>query len=55
LILNGITGNFYGLNPLGPNMALVSTQRLAEKSTRDISWAVKAAKHGAENLHVPIF
>jgi hypothetical protein len=34
-------------------MALGSTQRLTEMSTRSISWHLKAAGRRADHLHVP--
>ena len=36
-------GIFHWLNPSCRTMALESTQRLTEMSTRDISWEVRAA------------
>jgi hypothetical protein len=42
-IPNGVSGIFHLHNHFGRAMALVSTQPLKEKSTRNISWGVKAA------------
>jgi hypothetical protein len=43
LIHDGVTGIFHWRNPSGSTMTLGSTQPLTEMSTRNISWAVKAA------------
>ena len=56
-IPDGVTGIFHWHSPSGFTMALGFTQPLKEMSTRNISWAVKAA--GAQgwqpyHLHVPI-
>jgi hypothetical protein len=37
-IQDGVIGFFYGHNPFDRTMALGSTQRLTEMSTRNISW-----------------
>jgi len=42
-IPDGVIGSFHLHNPSGRTMALGSTQPLTEMSTRNISWAVKAA------------
>jgi len=42
-IPDGVTGIYHRHNPSGRTMALKSTQRLTELSTRNISWRVKAA------------
>jgi hypothetical protein len=42
-IPDGVIGVFHSHNPSGRTMALESTQRLTEMSTRDIFWVVKAA------------
>ena len=42
-IPDGVIGIFHWHNPSGSTMALASTQPLTEMSTRNISWAVKAA------------
>jgi hypothetical protein len=42
-IPNGVTGIFHWHNPFGRTMALGLIQPLTEMSTRNISWAVKAA------------
>ena len=55
-ISDGVNGIFHWHNPSGPTMALGLTQPLAEMSTRNISWRVKAAGvYGWQlyHLHVP--
>jgi hypothetical protein len=42
-IPDGVIGIFHWLNPSSRFMALGSTERLTEMSTRSISWGVKAA------------
>ena len=42
-IPDGVIGIFHRHNPFDRNVALGSTQRLSEMSTRSISWGVKAA------------
>jgi len=42
-IADGVTGAFHSHDPSGRTMALGLTQILTEKSTRNISWGVKAA------------
>ena len=42
-IPDGVSGNFHWHNPSGLTMALRLPQPLTEMSTRNISWAVKAA------------
>jgi hypothetical protein len=43
LIPNVVTGIIHWLNLNGHTMALGSTQRLTEMSTRNISWGIKVA------------
>ena len=42
-IPDGFIGIFHWYNPSDRTMALGSTQRLTEMSTRSISWGLKAA------------
>ena len=42
-IPDGVIGIFHWHNPSGRTKALGSTQPLIQKSTRNISWGVKAA------------
>jgi hypothetical protein len=42
-IPHGVSGFFHWHNPVGPTVALGSTQPLTEMNTRNISWGVKAA------------
>jgi len=55
-IPDGIIGIFHWHNPSGRTMALGLTQPLTEMSTRNLSWAIKAAgAYGWQpyHLHVP--
>ena len=49
-IPDGVSGLFHWHNPSGRTMALATTQRLTEMSTRNISWGLKAAVRRADNL-----
>jgi len=56
LIPNYVTGISHWQNPTGRNMGPKSTQPLAEMSTRNIAWGIKAASaYGWQpyHLHVP--
>ena len=53
---DGVIGSFHWHNPSGCTMALGSTQRLTEMSTRNISWRVTAAgAYGWQTYHLGIW
>jgi hypothetical protein len=39
----GVIGIFHGHNPSGRTVVVWSTHRLTKKSTRNVSWRIKAA------------
>jgi hypothetical protein len=55
-VTGGVIGTFHLHNPFGRTIALGSTQRLTEMSTRNISWEVKAADaYGWQAYHLRFY